>query len=175
MKSSIKSNKGFSLIELMIVVAIIGILSAIAVPNFQRFAAKSRQAEAKGNLAGYYQAAQASFAEYGYYAGNFVAIGFRPDGTLNYRISAAQNRNPPAGMPNDTGCVATNSTCSGGYATWTEAGTSSTSGPASPATAADVNDADFDVAASGRIGSTTVDEWRIDQNKSLTSASSGLP
>lgn len=60
-------SKGFTLIELMIVVAIIGILAAIAVPNFMKFQARARQAEAKTNLRAWGTAVKSYFAEYNTY------------------------------------------------------------------------------------------------------------
>jgi type IV pilus assembly protein PilA len=62
-----KSSRGFTLIELMIVVAIIGILAAIAIPNFLRFQLKSKTSEGKVNLAAIRTAEESYLAEFGLY------------------------------------------------------------------------------------------------------------
>lgn len=64
-----KSDKGFTLIELMIVVAIIGILAAIAIPNFLRFQLKAKSSEGKVNIAAIRTAEEAFNAEFGTYVG----------------------------------------------------------------------------------------------------------
>ena len=63
-----KNKKGFTLIELMIVVAIIGILAAIAIPNFMKFQAKAKQSEAKTNLGAIYVAQLSYFSNSNTYA-----------------------------------------------------------------------------------------------------------
>ncbi|MED5463066.1 MAG: prepilin-type N-terminal cleavage/methylation domain-containing protein [Myxococcota bacterium] len=56
-------QRGFTLVELMIVVAIIGILAAIAIPNFAKFQSRAKQSEAKANLKGIYTAKHAAYGE----------------------------------------------------------------------------------------------------------------
>jgi prepilin-type N-terminal cleavage/methylation domain-containing protein len=75
---------GFTLIELMIVVAIIAILASIAIPNFMRFQNKSRQSEARILLNGVYASELSYFAEKSVYAGNFEQISFRPASEPKY-------------------------------------------------------------------------------------------
>ncbi len=60
-------GKGFTLIELMIVIAIIGILAAIAIPNFVKFQCRSKQSEARSSLKAIYTAEEAYRAEYDTY------------------------------------------------------------------------------------------------------------
>jgi len=79
------NNKGFSLVELMVVVAIIGILSAIAIPNFQRFQRKSRQSEAKTLLGGIFAAEKAFHTEWNQYNGSLDVAGYIASGQLRYR------------------------------------------------------------------------------------------
>jgi type IV pilus assembly protein PilA len=81
-----KGKKGFTLIELMIVVAIIGILAAIAIPNFLKFQAKSKQSEAKTNLKGIYTAETGYFGEKNAYSG-FDEANWTPVGTARYHYT----------------------------------------------------------------------------------------
>ena len=62
-----QKSEGFTLIELMIVVAIIGILAAIAIPNFMRFQLRSKAGEGKLNLTGLRISENSYFAAHGTY------------------------------------------------------------------------------------------------------------
>ena len=68
-----RSQKGFTLIELMIVVTIIGILVALALPLFSRTITKSKQSEAKQILKQIYIMQQTYRTEYNLYWGNGVS------------------------------------------------------------------------------------------------------
>ncbi len=78
----VQQQKGFTLIELMIVVAIIGILAAIAIPNFLRYQAKSRQSEARTNLGAIFVAETSFFGEQTRY-GSFAEVGYNLAGVSN--------------------------------------------------------------------------------------------
>lgn len=186
------NQSGFSLIELMIVVAIIGILAAIAIPNYQSFQRKSRQSEARANLGAYYSASSATFAAMNGHLGNFVGIGFAPSGNLTYRITAADNTNGIFtgnnladfnNAPNADGCVATNTGCAngaggvpGGFVTWTQNGAFD----AAPAVCAAANSngtgngSTFTTCASADIGGSLIDTWSIDEMKALDNDQSGV-
>ena len=141
-------QRGFTLIELMIVIAIIGILAAIAIPNFNRFQAKSKQAESRANLKGIFTAAKARFAERDNYGSSFLDIGFAPERnnryTYNYGTAVWNGR-------------ATTDTGTGGAAETSSGSVVSSVTNAAPFT--------FVASACGNVDTDTfINGWAINQN-----------
>ena len=176
-----KKKEGFSLIELMIVVAIIGVLVAVAVPNFQRFLTRAKQTEAKTNLGSVYTAQRSFRAEWNSYSSGFGLIGFSPEGTLKYRImtgpkadaGVAPGSHPRSGITalsdsekadnTDTYCSISNITCAEDTTTPKDP----TTKPTTPGAAAFLSTASADLGAG-------LDTWSIDQDKSLVNVEVGL-
>ncbi|MFT3712919.1 MAG: prepilin-type N-terminal cleavage/methylation domain-containing protein [Archangium sp.] len=153
------AKKGFTLVELMIVVAIIGILAAIAIPNFIRFQARSKQSEAKTNLKAVFTGQKSRFGERDRYSSLIAEIGFAPErgnryafdlgpvaggfgnclaGTLEPRSAATITAGSYSGVEADqlrygttfaTAPLNTNATAGAGTVTWAISGASATAVP----------------------------------------------
>ncbi len=78
-----RSNQGFTLIELMIVVAIIGILAAIAVPAYQDYMVRSKASEVILRLGEVKTAVSDYYAHHGSF-GSAASVGFNTGATGKY-------------------------------------------------------------------------------------------
>ena len=116
-----KRSKGFTLIELMIVVAIIAILAAIAIPQYKKFQLKSKTSEAKTNLGAIKTCEEAYAAEHDVYLSanwtpttaigtskrawevnpGFNSIGFRPAGMVYYNYGVGIGTAAPSALTNN--------------------------------------------------------------------------
>jgi prepilin-type N-terminal cleavage/methylation domain-containing protein len=167
-----KNESGFTLIELMIVVGIIGILVSIAAPNFARYQSKARQSEAKIGLSAIYAGEQSFYSEYSSYIGAMDSIGYSPEGNKRfYTIGFSLMNTTSVSGFSDLGTVASYTrvnfpsswnTCASqplnGYIPW----------PTS-------NPSQFDAAAMGQIRSGVgCDTWTINESKFLQNSTVNL-
>ncbi len=162
---------GFTLIELMIVVGIVGILVAVAAPNFSRYQSKARQSEAKLALAAVYGAEKAFYSEYSAYIPSFDAIGYVPEGAKRfYSVGWSGAAGGVTGYAGNT----TNSVWQRvNYpAVWTIC-TSHVTGLPAAVTTADLQT--FTAGARGQLrDGSNCDYWTIDQIKSISNVTISL-
>jgi prepilin-type N-terminal cleavage/methylation domain-containing protein len=170
-------SKGFTLIELMIVVAIIGILAAIAIPNFSKFQARAKQSEAKANLKGIYTAKQTQFGEKDTYVCATGAVTVTP-GTTGADWSDADKVScfcdwRTEGQPRYTYVCTDSTTLVDRLITTLVGGAGTVNGSTScdnEKTAGDGTGTDtaFNIYASGDLDSDGMcDQWRIDEKGEL--------
>lgn len=90
MKKPLNAQEGFSMIELMVVVAIIGVLAAIGIPQYSKFQAKARQSEAKLSLAALFTAEESFRQEWNQFSTTLNNVGFSVQGSrLRYKTGFA--------------------------------------------------------------------------------------
>ena len=92
--SGVSGRRGFTLIELMIVVAVVALLASIALPAYNDSIRKSRRAQAKADLVEYAQLAERHFTSNGSYANFDTELDLpvqspREGGTARYGLAYA--------------------------------------------------------------------------------------
>ena len=150
-------KSGFTIIELMIVVAIIAFLATVSIPKYFNCYAKAKQAEVAMNLASIHTAQQAYYAENGSYSKVLVGqdgIGWQPQGKNFYYTYGFNFAGAKEGVNYFVGKLGAKKESLG-------------------ATNADKKG--FIVAAAGDVtGKEKIDLWQIDQNRNLKNTQKGI-
>jgi type IV pilus assembly protein PilA len=178
----------------MVVVAIIGILASISIPNYQKYQSRARQTEAKISLSAIYTSEVSYSTDSGSFSTCLVDIGFQASGNNRYYIAGFTTTNGTNTTCGPAGGVVCNNTfplgavplaCSGGSTSGS--GTNNWSATVrtngSIAVAAETNMQNTDITqntfvagAAGNVSTTTTnyDTWTIDNTRKLTNVLVGL-
>lgn len=172
MKNVIKNQQGFTLVELMVVVAIIGILSTVAVPQFKKYQGKAKTSEAKVQLASIYTIEMGAMTDYDGYATCLVDLGYDPQEKGYYAVGFTAD-NYTALTSRSATCASASSVApttrlKSGLAT---APTITAGTPNTATVAADRQS--FEAKAIGNVFENGTNIWTITQLKVLTQRDAG--
>ena len=78
------ARRGFSLVELMITIAVLGVLASISIPTYISYSKRAMQAEARSTLMGIFAAEKNFYSEWGVYVGTLPIAGYEPAGDYSY-------------------------------------------------------------------------------------------
>jgi prepilin-type N-terminal cleavage/methylation domain-containing protein len=83
-RQRVRETRGFTFVELTIVIAVIGLLAAFAIPMFQNFLKKAKTVEGETALTEIKRLEEHYFSENLFYSNNLSTIGFNPTPPLKY-------------------------------------------------------------------------------------------
>ena len=95
-------KQGFTLIELMVVIVIMGILAAVAVPKLFGMIAKSKASEVGPAAGEYIKLQDAYVSETGVYYGDWKLIGYKMDNSSNFKYSGAIDEGTKVSITQET-------------------------------------------------------------------------
>ena len=81
-----KQKKGFSIVEVLVALCIMGVVAGISVPNYTKMKRSSKKAEAQSSLGQIYISEKAFFLQWRTYMVDLTAIGAVPEGPLTYNV-----------------------------------------------------------------------------------------
>ena len=177
-KKTLVNQSGFSLVELMVVVAIIGILAAVAVPQFTKFQNKAKQSEAGTHLSGIYSAELSFYAQWNGYYGGLDSIGYAPSGRVRYNCGFNAAGPLPTGAPGGLPVISFqgNLCVVGGAAAAPCAFNSDVTQILIPATAVTTLTSFISncITRFNNMPAVSRDTWTINQDKIIVQASNGI-
>ena len=91
-----KNQKGFSLMEVLIVSILVGVVAGISVPYYQRYSRAVKTAEAKASLGQVYLVERAFFFQWRFYTHDLLTAGIAPEGELLYNVGFKSGGTDPA-------------------------------------------------------------------------------
>jgi len=87
----LNNKKGFTLGEVLITVGLIGVLAAISIPSYVKYARSVKTAEAQSSLSQIYMSQKAFYLQWRFYTSDLLITGIAPEGSMLYNVGFTES------------------------------------------------------------------------------------